>query len=62
MFDLDVVSGEIWTCAVPLLHGEGETAVTATLEAPDGVSARPVSAQAFEHLTFVHIYREKQGL
>lgn len=55
---LDSFAGEPLTRAVPLLHSECETVVAATLEASNGVSARPVSTQTFEDLTFIYIYTE----
>ena len=50
------LSPSLRTCAVPLLHVEGEAAAAATLEAADGVAAGSVGAQAAEHLTLIHIY------
>ena len=43
------------TCAVPLLCGESEAVIAATLEAADGVPASSVTAQAVENLALVHI-------
>lgn len=45
-------------CAVPLLHCQGETTITATLEAADSVSTRAVSAEPPKHLTLIHIFVE----
>lgn len=50
------------TCAVPLLCRQSKPAVAATLEAPDGVPAISVCAQALEHFTLVHICRPISGV
>lgn len=43
------------TCAVPFLSIQSKAIATETSEAANGVSTRPVSAQAREDFTFVHI-------
>ena len=50
------------TCAVPLLHGEGEATVAAALEAADGVPAVAVGAQALKDLTLVHIWPHRHSI
>lgn len=43
------------TCAVPFLSIQSKTVATETSEAANGVSTGPMSAQAREDLTFIHI-------
>lgn len=43
------------TCAVPFLSIQSKAIATETPEAANGVSTRPMSAQAREDFTFVHI-------
>lgn len=43
------------TCAVPFLSIQSKAIATDTPEAANGVSTGPMSAQAREDLTFIHI-------
>lgn len=43
------------TCAVPLLSIQSKAIATDTSEAANGVSTGPMSAQAREDFTFIHI-------
>jgi len=43
------------TCAVPFLSIQSKAIATETSEAANGVSTGPMSAQAREDLTFIHI-------
>lgn len=45
-------------CAVPLLGCQSKPTVAATFKTANSVSAGPMSAQAIEHLTLIHIFVE----
>lgn len=49
-------TSEILTSAVPLIRVQSISIITATAEAPDGVSAPPIGAQSVYHSALIYIY------